>query len=108
MGKKIEDKTNIANCMNKYFCEVGKNLSKEIKNTNELPKSTKINPKSIFINPTNSKEVNKIIKELKDKVGGEDKINARTLKEIDTYIAIPLAHILNLSIEKSIMPGQML
>ena len=90
--------------MNNYFCEVGKNLSKQIKIVNAKTKPVKTNPKSIFINPTNSEEVSKIIKNLKDKAGGDDKINAKTIKEIETNISLPLAHIFNISIEKSVWP----
>lgn len=103
-GKKILGDSNIASCMNKYFCEIGKNLSEKLRNCNEKSKSIINNPKSIFINPTNSKEINKVIKELKDKAGGEDQINAKILKELVTYISIPLVHIFNLSIEKSVWP----
>lgn len=103
-GKKIEDKKNIAAAMNNYFCEVGNNLSNKIKTLNVQQKQVDRNPKSIFIKPTNSQEVSKIINELKEKAGGEDEINTKTLKEINKYITLPLVHIFNLSIEKAVWP----
>lgn len=103
-GNKIEDKTEIANIMNSYYCNVGKNLSKKIVEPDEKPKEIERNPKSIFVTPTNAEEIRTIINQLKNKAGGEDKINANTLKAIETYIALPLAHIFNLAIEKSIWP----
>ena len=103
-GIKIEYKTEISNIMNRFYCNVGKNLSKNIIDPEEKPKEIECNPKSIFINPTNAEEVIKIINQLKNKAGGEDKINATTLKAIDMHIALPLAHIFNLSIEKSVWP----
>lgn len=103
-GYKVTNKEEIASTLNKYYCEVGKNLSKNINKPTTQPKQFERNPKSIFLLPTNAEEICKIIKELKDKGGGEDRINAKILKTIDTYIALPLAHIINLSIENSIWP----
>ena len=59
-----------------------------------LAKEIASNLKSIFINPTNALEVMNIIKQLKNKSGRVDKINARTLKTlyIYIYIYILLAH----------------
>ena len=83
---------------------IGKKLSKQITEPNEKPKKIKNNSKSIFLKPTNADEVTKIIKELKNKTGGGDKINAMTLKTIAPYIALPLAYLFNLSIEKNVSP----
>ena len=52
-GIKIENKTEIANIMNNFYCNVGKNLSKQIQQPNEKSKEIASNLKSIFINPTN-------------------------------------------------------
>ena len=90
--------------MNNFYCNVGKNLSKQIQQPNEKHKEIGSNLKSIFLIPTNALEVMNIIKQLKNKSGGVDKINARTLKALDIYIGLPLTHILNLSIEKSVWP----
>ena len=98
------DKTEISNIMNNFYCNVGEELSKQIIKPNEKPKEIENNSKSIFLNPTNADEVTKIIKELKNKAGGGDKINTITLKIIAPHIALPLAYLFNLSIEKNVWP----
>ena len=60
------------------------------------------NTKTIFIRPHNTVEICKIINDLKEKVGGVDDINAKTIKTIAPYIVTPLQHIFNLSIEHAI------
>ena len=97
-GSKVKDKTEIANIMNNFYCNIGKKLSKQITEPNEKPKEIENNSKSMFLKPTNADEVTKIRKELKNKAGGGDKINAMILKTIAPYIALPLAYLFNLSI----------
>lgn len=102
---KITDKEEIANNMNKFFCEIGQKLSDDIvKPSNAELRLPDMNPNSIFLKPTNTNEVKSIINALKIKNGGVDKINAKTLKVISNHIALPLSHIFNLCIEKSIWP----
>ena len=85
--------------MNIYFCDVGLNLSNKILRTTKANiKLPQTNPKTIFINPTNHLEVYKIVSEIKDKTGGVDGINSKTLKEISTHISLPLEYIFNLRI----------
>ena len=72
--------------MNTYFCEVGANLSKNIKQpSNVCAKPIVRNTKIIFIRPTNTIEICKIINDLKEKGGGVDGINAKTIKTIALY-----------------------
>ena len=102
-NQKISNPSEIAKKMNTYFCEIGIKLCENIK----TPKNTslKLPPnhlKTIFIKPTDCLEVNNIINELKDKNGGVDKINSKTLKIIKNNIIIPLVHILNQCVDKSI------
>ena len=102
-NQKIENKTDIPNAMNTYFCEIGPNLSARIANISnnnlELPDR---NPKSIFFRPTNFSEIYKIINTMKNKSGGVDNINAKTLKILSEYISVPLEYIFNLCIAESI------
>ena len=80
----------IANIMNKYFCEIGQKLSEKIDKPIQTEISLpKINKNSMFVNPTNAYEVTNIINSLKLKSEGVDKINAKTLKIICKYIAEP-------------------
>ena len=62
---KISNKMEIANIMNKYFCEIGQKLSEKI----DKPIQTeillpKMNKNSKFVNPTNAYEVTNIINSL--------------------------------------------
>ena len=92
--------------MNTYFCEVGSNLSRNIKQPNNTyVKPVERNAKSIFIRPTNTIEIGDIIKNLKAKSGGVDNINAKTLKTIAPFIVTPLHHIFNTSIEQAVWPN---
>ena len=63
-----------------------------------------MNKNSMFVNPTNAYEVTNIINSLKLKSGGDDKINAKTLKIICNYIAEPLSHRINTCIERATCP----
>ena len=89
--------------MNTYFCEIGPNLSARIANISnnnlELPDR---NPKSIFFHPTNFTEIYKLMNTMKNKSGGVDNINAKTLKILSEYINVPLEYIFNLCIAESI------
>ena len=102
---KISNKMEIANIMNKYFCEIGQKLSEKIDKPIQTEISLpKMNKNSMFVNPTNAYEVTNIINSLKLKSGGVDKINAKTLKIICKYIAEPLSHIINTCIERATWP----
>ena len=95
----------IANIMNKYFCEIGQKLSEKIDKPIQTEISLpKMNKNSIFVNPTNAYELTNIINSLKLKSGGVDKINAKKLKIICKYIAEPLSHISNTCIERATWP----
>ena len=94
------------NAMNTYSCEIGPNLSARIANISnnnlQLPDR---NPKSIFFRRTNSTEIYKIMNAIKNKSGGVDNINAKTLKILSEYISVPLEYIFNLCVAKSIWPN---
>lgn len=103
--RKITDQNTIAENMNKFFCNVGKDLSNKI--TQPLHKKIKYpekNPNSFFLQPTNMREVQVIISKMKKKNGGIDGINAKVIKTLATYISEPLTYIINLCIDKEIWP----
>ena len=96
-NEKLDNKCDIANYMNIYFYDVRLNLSNKILcPTNANIKLPQTNLKTIFTNPTNQLEVYKIVSEMKDKTGGVDSINSKTLKTISTHISLPLEYIFNL------------
>ena len=94
--------------MNKYFCEVGSEVSKKITPpANKRLNLPKPNNKSMFLEPTDALEINTIINNMKNKAGGIDNINTRILKTLVNYIIIPFEHIFNQSIEKLIWPDNL-
>ena len=73
-------------------------LIKQVSLSLSQPNTPAFSCKTIFIRPTNTVELCKIVNDLKEKVGGVDGINAKTIKIIAPYIVTPLQHIFNLSI----------
>lgn len=103
---KTDEPVSIANYVNDFFCSIGSNT---VKNINHLPNSRpfklpKRNSDTIFLKPTNSLEISKILNEMKEKSGGVDSVNTKTLKLLAHFIVGPLAHIFNLCMEYSIWP----
>lgn len=101
---KIFEPNKICNILNSYFCNVGFELSKKIQPPDTEIKLPHVNPKTMFITPTTIKEIENIIKNLKLKNGGVDNINTKTIVILANFISEPLAHIVNLCIEKAIWP----
>ena len=101
------DKRDIADTFNKYYANVAKEITKNIRFDNNKSINKKYITESCFLEPTCSFEIETIINKLKDKVTpGYDKISNELIKNIKDYISIPLAHIFNLAIEKNIYPMQ--
>ena len=63
-----------------------------------------MNSKSIFFQPANQNEIKNIINNMENKNGGNDNINAKTLKTPFEFLVNPLTHIFNLCIDKVIWP----
>ena len=70
---------------------------------NQLQETQK---KFLFVG-TNTVEISKMINDLKEKTGGVDGINAKTIKTIAPYRVTSLQHIFNLSIEHAIWPDSL-
>ena len=107
--KRIADPLEISNTMNEYFATVGKDLAYSIQTTYRpnftLPPVTE---NTIFLNPTSKTKVLKIINDLKRKSEGVGGISAKTLKILAEFIADPLVHIINKSIELAIWPEKLI
>ena len=98
---KITDSTNMAEHMNKFFCEIGKKISDRIvPPRNEKMKLPPMNRKSIFIT-TDPIEILYIINIMENKNGGIDNINTKILKTLSIHIVDQLVHICNLCIYKA-------
>jgi guanylate kinase len=102
---KIYNKKEMADYTNKYFSTIGEKISQSIDTDGEENiKLPPMNDKIIFINPTSTKEIKRIIANMKDKAGGVDNISSKVLKAISDEISEILAYIFNLCIEKCIWP----
>ena len=104
-NKKISDSKEIDEHFNKYFCNIGKKFSDKIRPPiNEEIKFPSMNSKSIFFQPTNQNEIINIINNMENRNGGNDNINAKTLKTLVEFLVDPLTHIFNICINKAIWP----
>lgn len=107
-NKEITDDKEVADVFVDFFSSIGLNLARKInldkKSEGRASELVENNCKSIFIRPTDSGEIFKTIKNLKDKAGGLDEINSKVLKTIAHSISKPLEHIFNISIIKGIWP----
>lgn len=111
----LNDKVNIINNFNTYYNNIGTDLLNMINNSNNtnnnllnlMNKSTcnTSSIDSIYLTDTNDSEVSKIVADLKDKSGGVDGINAKTLKLLNKHITSPLTHIANLCINNGTWPA---
>ena len=109
-GNILTENKHIANAFNMHYINVGPTIANEIPNTTiDIDTMSNINnPHSFFLIPTTPEEIEKVINKLKPKTScGFDEINSKIIKKSSMVIAIPLAHIINLSLEKGIVPDQM-
>ena len=100
----------ISNAFAEYFTNIGKNLSKEIQNTNidihDYLKGDFQN--SCFFDPTTPDEINKIVSSLKNKNScGFDDINIKAIKLSMPYLSNILSNLVNLSLQSGIVPDDL-
>ena len=110
-GNSITNKKDIANEFCTYFSNIGKQYAEEIPPSRKTSKSyltSEPNSKSIYFNPTDPFEIQKIIKSFKAKKScGDDGISMELLKNICESCCVPIAMIVNLSLEQGIVPDGM-
>ena len=101
-GKLITENKEIANVVNNYFCEVGKNLAEEIPNRNNdfrqfLPPRIQ---STFYLSPVNQQDVLKEIKKLKPrKAAGPDNIGNKIIQLCPELFSYNLTTIYNHYIE---------
>ena len=90
----LDDPLEIANCLNKHFCSISKNLTKNVRNDNEVNHIsflTKSVSASIFLQPAVVSEVYNAIMSLNNyKSPGYDNICAYFLHSVANILAFPL------------------
>ena len=91
--------------MNKFFCNIGKKLSNKLRppKNGEIKLPT-MNSESIFFESTNYHEIENIIGNMENKNGGNDNINAKTLKNRFEHLIDSLIHINNFYMDKAVWP----
>lgn len=106
---RVSNNTAKSNEFNKFFVDIGKNMSQKIPKTN-LPKIFLSDIKvkqSLFLDPITKNEMVIIIANLKNNSApGPDRINAKTLKTIHVNILMPLVHIINQILSTGVIPWQ--
>ena len=101
----IKDGKLIADNFNRFFVNVGPNLSRLIPNSSANPADCiSNNTNTIFINETNETEILNIIRNMKEGSVGPDGISTKILKQTVTLIVKPLVHTLNLSLCQGYFP----
>ena len=97
-GKKIKDNSEIADTLNNYFADIGKNLSDNIPSIKKSFKDYLKNPTpaSIFLRPMNLVEVGREIDKLKSKKSSLDKFKNDVIKFVKNLIIEGLTIIINL------------
>ena len=109
-GEVLNDEGNIADTFNEYYVTLGPSLCKKIPDvsvkTDDLAISAQNN--SLFLTPTDIHEVLEIIKKLKPKAStGLDDVSSKLIKLSNPIIAIPLTHLINLSLQFGTVPTEM-
>ena len=109
-NKIITNKQEISDQMNKYYCNVGTNISTSIPNNHISYKKYMPTPLSstIFMEPVTKQEILTIINKLNINKGpGPDGIHTKLITEVAEEIILPLEHIYNMSILTGVVPSEL-
>ena len=103
----ISDPQLITNIFNNHFAEVGTKVADSIPESDKdfgdyLPPPS---PESMFLRPVNEFEIRDIISQVANKDSCDNNgISFKLIKQVSNYIAKPLSHIFNISIEQGTFP----
>ena len=110
-NKYVKNPGNIAEIFNKFFCEIGPNLSKKFQ---EIPQNAftkymgESANQSMFLHETNVTEVEKIISSFESKKSsGHDDIPVKFIKISASYISKFISEIINFSIKTGQYPDHL-
>ena len=105
-GKEEDNEEAIANAFNTYFINIGTQLDKSMPKPKNDPLYYLKNKhdKCIFLNPCDEEEILKHISSLKNGAPGWDEITSKIIKENSKNIAPVLSYLINLSLEKGVVP----
>ena len=93
-GEITTDNEARANCVNKFYINIGPNLAAQTRSSLKSPTTYMEAPNlsSFFLNPATSEEIPSIIRPLKNYSAGWDSISAKVVKV--TYQNIFLSHLM--------------
>ena len=109
-GINVTDKSQIANSFNDYFSQIGENTSQNVPISKYNFKHYMPNPvpNSIFIEPIITATTVETTQKLKTKSSsGHDEISTKLLKDSINYVAVPITHIINISLATGLVPGKL-
>ena len=109
-GKRETDYDKIANAFNAYFVNIGQSLDCQLPQVSEdehriYMKSS--NSSSIYLAPATATEVTSILTQMKNSAPGWEGFKAEVLKLVNNEIALPLTHVVNLSLTQGIVPYEL-
>lgn len=113
-GELVKDAQQKANIFNKFFINIGKEMSTKVeknnKNNNQLPNTIFTNnnvSSTIFLRPVTENEIVLIINKLKNRsAAGPDNITSGLIKAVHINLIKPLKYIINLVIKTGKLPTQ--
>ena len=108
-NENLTENLDIANAFNDFFCNIGKEITKNITiENNNIDHVTYLNEinvvNSFFFKPSNTRDIMSIISSLKNKKSHLNVIPTSVLKFLSNILSPILSHIINKSIEKSQFP----
>lgn len=103
---RIDDSTEIATQFNNYFINLTNNTNFDDNIKSDTICNIEFNPNTIYLTPISEYTILSTIKGLKKtNATGFDGINTKILKKCANCIAIPIAHIVNLSLSEGHFPS---
>lgn len=107
-GRSITEESEICDVFNKHFVDVGLDLNKRDTNSDYSPKPINRVTETFFLQPVTENEIIDTINNLKtNKSPGGDGVTPLILKRLRTYIAAPLAKLVNLSFSVGLFPDSL-
>lgn len=104
-NQEVNEPSQIANCFNKYFVNVGKDLAASLPSSDQSPTELiELSQSSIFFAPVVEGEVEQCFLQMKEGSAGHDGIKPSVIKKCKEYLLSPLAYIFNLSITEGTVP----
>ena len=99
----------ISEGFNKFFLNVGTELDKKIpiSNTDPITYLKGSHNETIFLHPSDSEEIGKIVKNLKEGAPGYDAIPANIIKQCKDIFMVPFTHLINLSLLTGVFPDEL-